>query len=343
MCLYPRLLRNPKYTSNKKNGGVIPPIKDTRVLVVPIGCGECMECMRQKQNQWKTRLLEDIKENKNGKFVTLTFSNQQYANIAKEFEDYKGYFLDNKIAVTATRRFLERWRKQYGKSVRHFFITELGHGETEHLHMHGIIWTDQTPETIAEIWGYGYVWPRKSYSEKEPWKGTYVNGETIGYISKYITKRDFQHRYYKPKILCSAGLGEAYIRTHAARMNEYKGEETQENYRLQNGNRCALPIYYRNKIYDDEQKEELWINKIEKEVRWVNGQKIEARGGWYEYFKALKSAQVKNIELGYGKGEKDWNDIDYEQKVRILNQKKRIYEKDTRKSKTNSKMDYKTN
>ena len=35
MCLYPRLARNKKYTSNKKNGGNIPKVKDKRVLSVP--------------------------------------------------------------------------------------------------------------------------------------------------------------------------------------------------------------------------------------------------------------------------------------------------------------------
>ena len=40
MCLYPRLIKNPKYKSNKKNGGVIPYMKDDRVFFVPISCGD---------------------------------------------------------------------------------------------------------------------------------------------------------------------------------------------------------------------------------------------------------------------------------------------------------------
>ena len=43
MCLYPRLIKNPKYKPNKKNGGRVPPILDSRVLAVPIGCGKCLE------------------------------------------------------------------------------------------------------------------------------------------------------------------------------------------------------------------------------------------------------------------------------------------------------------
>ena len=34
MCLYPRLIKNPKYKENKKNGGVIPAFLDERVFIV---------------------------------------------------------------------------------------------------------------------------------------------------------------------------------------------------------------------------------------------------------------------------------------------------------------------
>ena len=30
MCLYPKLIKNKKYTKNKKNGGVIPAVSDIR-------------------------------------------------------------------------------------------------------------------------------------------------------------------------------------------------------------------------------------------------------------------------------------------------------------------------
>ena len=48
MCLYPKLIQNPKYKKNKKNGGNVPTPQDDRVLLVPIGCGKCFECMKQK-------------------------------------------------------------------------------------------------------------------------------------------------------------------------------------------------------------------------------------------------------------------------------------------------------
>ena len=67
MCLYPRIISNPKYKANKKNGGNVPHMIDVRVGLVPIGCQNCIECLKKKGNEWRVRLQEEIKENKNGK------------------------------------------------------------------------------------------------------------------------------------------------------------------------------------------------------------------------------------------------------------------------------------
>ena len=100
------------------------------------------------------RLYEEVKANRNGKFITLTFSNESIIQLTKELTG-KGYTLDNQIATLATRRFLERWRKKTSKSIRHWLVTELGQTNTERIHLHGIIYTDQIDE-IKNIWGYGH-------------------------------------------------------------------------------------------------------------------------------------------------------------------------------------------
>ena len=70
----------------------------------------------------------------------------------------RGYNRDNAIAKLGVRRFLERWRKENKKSVRHWLTTELGGNGTENIHLHGIIWTDKTSEYISRIWKYGFTW-----------------------------------------------------------------------------------------------------------------------------------------------------------------------------------------
>ena len=76
MCLYPKLLENKKYKVNKKNGGNVPTVNDLRTKYVPVGCGNCIECRKQKARGWQLRLLEEVRENKTGHMVTLTFSNE---------------------------------------------------------------------------------------------------------------------------------------------------------------------------------------------------------------------------------------------------------------------------
>ena len=210
MCLYPTLIKNPKYKANRKNGGNIPPVTDERVKYVPIGCQECIECRKQKAREWQTRMLEDLKDHTNGKFITLTFSNEELQELVKEnkeLQNLSGYILDNAIAVRAVRLFLERWRKEYKKSLRHWFVTELGHKGTENIHLHGIVWTNKTMDEIRAKWKYGYMWPRPGSKEKN-----YVNAKTVNYIIKYVTKVDEDHRYYKSQIMTSPGIGGNYTK-----------------------------------------------------------------------------------------------------------------------------------
>ena len=96
MCYYPTLIRNPKYKQNKKNGGIIPPFTDNRILWIPIKCGNCRECRQQKAREWKVRLQEEIRINTNGKIVTLTLSNESYTNLKREIIN-KTFIEENKI------------------------------------------------------------------------------------------------------------------------------------------------------------------------------------------------------------------------------------------------------
>lgn len=324
MCLYPRLMPNPKYKRTKKNGGVIPPVRDKRVQIVPIGCGTCIECRKQYARNWQVRLQEDIKEHKNGVFVTLTFSTASLRkfNMDEKIAKLKGYEWDNAVCARAVRLFLERWRKRTGKSVRHWLVTELGHGTTEHVHIHGIIWTNE-PGWIKKHWGYGYVWDGQEVNGK---KVNYVTGRTVNYIVKYIAKMDEQHLNYKPIVLCSAGIGRHYVTSDRIQYNKFNGSKTIEYYRTEQGHKIAIPIYYRNKIYTDEQRELLWIQKLDKGDRYICGEKITNRDGESTYYNVLNYHRERTEKLGYPKPEFIWKKKKYEEQRRELLRKKRLEE-----------------
>ena len=100
---------------------------DPRTASITAACGKCLECRRQKQREWLVRMSEELRTEPNAYFITLTISDENYEilkNICKS-ED------NNTIATKAIRLMLERIRKKTGKSIKHWFITELGHEKTE--------------------------------------------------------------------------------------------------------------------------------------------------------------------------------------------------------------------
>jgi hypothetical protein len=89
------------------------------------------------------------------------------------------------IITKIHRLFLERIRKETGKSVKHWCVTEKGHTNTRRIHLHGLYYARegqtkwQLTKLLYENWIDGY----KYY-------GRYVNERTINYVSKYMTKKD---------------------------------------------------------------------------------------------------------------------------------------------------------
>lgn len=310
MCLYPKLVKNKRYAITKKNNGIVPECTDERTRMIPVGCGKCIECKKKKKHEWQVRLNEEIKTNF-GKFVTLTFSNESLIELQKVI----GKEECNAVATIAVRRFLERWRKKYKKSVRHWLITELGHENTERIHLHGILFTEIEDQIIRELWKYGEIWV-----------GDYCNEKTINYIIKYVTKNDERHKGYEPIILTSPGIGSGYVKTRAAKFNKFKDKETREYYVLPNGTKTNLPIYYRNKLYTEEERLKLWSNKLDEEVRYVLGKEISVKDSHQEYFKILKGATELNKRLGFGDDSKEWQKKEYNVTLNMLKKAKRIEE-----------------
>lgn len=189
--------------------------------------------------------------------------------------------------------------------------------------MHGIVWTDEDVKEIEKKWDYGYIWIGEKQSRKIK---NYVTEKTVNYITKYVQKMDFDHKEYKAKILTSAGIGGGYMKRIDCENNKYNGEKTREYYVTRSGHKMALPIYLRNKIYSDEEREKLWLNKLDQEIRYISGEKIDVKNGYEGYYKTLEHYRQKNARLGYGTSTKEWNRKEYEESRRNLLIQKRITE-----------------
>lgn len=281
MCTNERQIYNKKYKPNRKNGGVPPIAKDGRLLYVTVPCGKCWECMKRKASQWRIRLEQEHKNNKNALFVTLTLSDESLQKLDNNLK-----LEPNDIATIAVRRFLERHRKETGKSIKHWLTTELGQNETERLHLHGILFNIKR-EQVEKHWQYGFTFI-----------GEYVNNKTINYVTKYMLKQDKKHKNFKPKILSSQGIGKNWIDTYDSQKNRFKGKDTDQTYRLKNGAKIALPEYYRNKILTGEEREELRLIKENSKIKWINGNKIDTRNV-IALNNAIEWAKQVSKKLGY--------------------------------------------
>ena len=317
MCLYPKLIKNPKYKATKKNNYQAPLIKDDngnwlidpRTLYVPIGCGNCIECRKQKARQWQVRLNEQAKIQKYKYCLTLTFSCEELENLCKTYKLKEC----NAVVTKAMRLFLERWRKKYKKSLCHWFTTELGHENTERIHLHGIIFSDNeiNIDELANYWKYGNI-------KLGDWYGL----KTINYLIKYVHKIDTDHKDYMPIVLCSKGIGANYVNSHLYKKIHKFDNNTIEYYRLENGTKINLPIYYRNKLWTEEQREQLWLRRLDKHERFVCGIKIsniDTPEGEKKYLSILKTQQKMNKLLGFGDDSKEWQKRDYNVTLRMLN------------------------
>ena len=300
MCLYPTLIKNKKYLPNKKNSGHPPKCPDERLRYVTAACGKCYECRKQKGRAWQVRLAEEIQADSKAIFVTLTISNESF----KKFENDKEN--EESIITKMVRRFLERIRKETKKSVKHWLTTEIGE-DTDRYHLHGLIWGENAEYLTRKFWQYGFVFI-----------GQFVNEQTINYITKYVTKIDTKHKEFIPKILCSKGIGNNYLRRSDSELNRFRESNTNETYRLRNGTKLNLPIYYRNKIYTEEEREKLFLQKIEKGVVYVCGRKADINSE--HYTELLQELQKDYQELG--DSPKDWEKAKY--KKRLQYQRKAV-------------------
>ena len=257
-----------------------------------------MECRKQKQREWVIRLSEEVRNEKGYIFVTLTINDECYKLLQKN-ESENG----NDVCTRSIRMFLERIRKETGKSVKHWFITELG-GDNGRIHMHGLMKCNA--DIVKRLWGYGYVFI-----------GSFVNEKTVMYITKYMLKQNKQDRNFIGKVLCSKGIGSGYFRRGDAKNNAFNPNgKTSEVYRLRNGARIALPEYFRRKLYSDEERDKLWIEKQEKGYRYIMGEKVFVDDE-NTYNNLLEYYQQMGRDL-YGDDPKEWDAARQRERLRKM-------------------------
>ena len=78
-----------------------------------------------------------------------------------------------------------------------------------------------------------------------------------------------------------------------------------------------------HKIYTDEEREKLWIIKLDKMKRYIMGEEVDIKWNYYDYWQLLEYYRNENKRMGYGSNEKNWDRIEYEKRIRIIKQETR--------------------
>lgn len=210
--------------------------KQKKKVTVP--CGQCLFCLKNRQNSWSVRLYEESKVAKTSHFLTITY-NDEHINTA------------NKSDLTL---FLKRLRKNLGvEGIKYYLVSEYGL-KTHRLHYHAIIFN--LPFDTSTILGQKKM---ITFLDKTWGKGHIEIGDvtpsSIAYVTKYlINSIQYPENQEKPFMICSKGLGKSYMNL---RMSKYHKSDLRSFYTTESGIKVSLPRYYREKIFSIREKEKI--------------------------------------------------------------------------------------
>lgn len=267
MCYFPEKIYNKRFLPTRKNHFHPERCYDERMRYIEVECGHCFECRKKKRNQWRLRNFEELRKTKHAIFFTGTLSPKRYEYLCEHYGFKENE--ENLIITKELRLFLERIRKSCGHSIRHWCVTEKGHQNTRRIHLHGIFYLPKGMRykkmlgLLYNNWIGGYCY-----------YGKYVNNKTINYITKYMTKEDRDNPDYQAIILCTKGIGKEYVKRCGWRHKWQGAEKTADNYYDEKtGKYYPLPRYWREKVFEQWQRDELLLNRLDKKIERFNGYK----------------------------------------------------------------------
>lgn len=271
---------------------------------IPTPCGRCPPCKKRRVDGWVFRLLQEDRRQTTAHFVTLT-----YASHSVPFSPNGFMTLDK----TEFPRFMKRLRKlvsgtssKYGPSldkevpkIKYYACGEYG-SKNLRPHYHAIIFG--VPDDAM----YFDAWSLDGVSIGDIHVGN-VSGNSVAYCMKYLDKRsnvglhDRDDRV-KEFALMSKGLGSNYV-TPAT--TEYHKADLSRNYlTVDGGARIALPRYYRERLFDDDDKAqfgsiiELAMGKAESD-NYAEFLKVYGDNPKYTYDKFVQSQREAIVNHFY--------------------------------------------
>jgi hypothetical protein len=212
---------------------------------IPFPCGKCPPCKKRRTSGWSFRLVKEGERSNSALFITLTYDTE-YVPITNN-----GYMT---LHLPDLQKFFKRLRKLTNEKLKYYAVGE--YGSTKKRPHYHIILFNSNKEHIARAWALN-----------NHAIGTYhignVSDASIGYTLKYMSKKSQipQHKNDDRKkefSVMSKGLGSNYLTNNM--INWHKNILEERMYiPIKDGKKIAMPRYYKDKMYNEEEKGKIAI------------------------------------------------------------------------------------
>lgn len=307
---------NTPYIAHKK-----VPVGQDEAAGIPVPCGKCPGCLKRRVSGWSFRMMQEDKRSCCSSFVTLTYDTESVPLSKKGYMvlrpiDVRRFFQRLRNLHNVKYRQLQKALLRSGISgvrsvpiIRYYLCGEYGtFNFRPHYH---IILFNADLELVNKAWAKKVViWNFVPYKNGRKFKGKSgrsvksthwvsrgfvhsgnVGAASVGYCLKYMMKpsriplhknddriKEFQRS--------SKGLGIGYLTEEMKRWH-HQDLENRMYCNIQDGKKIAMPRYYKDKLYTEEERLRIaYFGKAK--YQKAHDQRMEELIKEYGYDKAVK-------------------------------------------------------
>lgn len=205
-----------------------------------VPCGKCAYCLTNRRSQWMFRIHHEIRlQEKPGYFLTLTYDEKHVPRAADGRLSLR--FYDIQLYIKRLRK-----AKYY---VKYICVGEYG-SATARPHYHMLVWTDAPTDFLQSNW--------KSSKDGSVFGAIHFGLITIQsamYCLKYIIQpkqKADDSGIERTRAQFSHGLGIGYLTCGVYDFHTFDYDNP-EMFSYIDGNKVALPRYYKSKIFTKHQ------------------------------------------------------------------------------------------
>lgn len=259
-----------------------------------VACGKCNFCLQNRRNEWAFRLKWEFKRSQTASFFTFTYDNEHVPLMEHEG---KTYMTLNRSHLKRLHKSLKQAQDIYFQSlpikdrkelrkkyrIKYYSVGEYG-SRHNRPHYHSIIF-NLHPEVFRKL-AVGYIWKYGDIHRGD------VTDASVQYTVKYVIESRQEYWAEDPRVkpfsMMSNGLGDNYLASrkkwHIDGMRGY----------CQDGEvKVRMPRYYKDRIFDAEQRKAIGEMMQENQVKNDFKTIIELKSGGLNSFEALETMRER--------------------------------------------------